>query len=194
MKKLCVVVSHSGFGHTQKLAEQIVVGVGAIAGVKVEHLIIDQEGDLPESGWDLLEQADGIIFGCPTVMGGPSWQFKKFADATLKIRQTELWRDKLGAGFTNSRSINGDKFLTISYLMTMAMQHAMLWVGTGLKAANTQAAERNDINYLGAFSGLLSQAPADSSPEDGLPEGDLRTARHFGRRYGKALLQLDTDS
>ncbi|MDF5806735.1 NAD(P)H-dependent oxidoreductase [Pseudomonas aeruginosa] len=29
-------------------------------------------------------EADAIVFGSPTYMGGPAWQFKKFADATLK--------------------------------------------------------------------------------------------------------------
>lgn len=190
MNKMCIVVSHSGFGHTQRLAEQVVVGVNAISGVTAEHLAINQEGSLPSGGWEKLEEAEGIIFGCPTIMGGPSWQFKRFADDTREIRAKELWRDKLGAGFTNSRSIHGDKFLTISYFITFAMQHAMIWVGTGLKAANTLAATRNDINYLGAFSGLVSQVPSDASLEEGLPEGDLRTARHFGRRYGNVLKAL----
>jgi NAD(P)H dehydrogenase (quinone) len=190
MNKLCIVVSHSWFGHTQRLAEQVVVGVNAISGVTAEHLVIDQEGLIPEKGWDMLENAEGIIFGCPTLMGGPSWQFKRFADATMQLCANEQWRDKLGAGFTNSSAVNGDKFQTLSYLFTFAMQHAMIWVGTGLKAANTRNAGRDDINYLGAFTGLMSQAPADSSPEDGLPDGDLRTARHFGRRYGAVLKNL----
>lgn len=190
MNKKCVVVSHSGFGHTQKIADQVVVGVNAISGVTAEPLSIDQDGGLPAGAWDLLEDAEGIIFGCPTIMGGPSWQFKKFCDATREFREKDLWRDKLAAGFTNSRSIHGDKFLTISYFMTFAMQHAMIWVGTGLKAANTLAATRNDINYLGAFSGLVSQVAVDAPLEGGLPEGDLRTARHFGRRYGTVLKNL----
>ena len=190
MNKFCVVVSHSWFGHTQKLAEQVAVGVNAISGVTAEHLVIDQEGNIAADAWDVLESAEGIIFGCPTLMGGPSWQFKRFADATMQVCADELWKDKLAAGFTNSSAVNGDKFLTLTYLFTMAMQHAMLWVGTGLKAANTREASRNDVNYLGAFTGLMSQAPADSVPDDGLPEGDLRTARHFGRRYGTVLKNL----
>lgn len=190
MNKLCTVVSHSWFGHTQKLAEQVAVGVNAISGVTAEHLVIDQEGRIPDSGWDMLENSEGIIFGSPTLMGGPSWQFKRFIDSTMQICAQELWRDKLAAGFTNSSAVNGDKYVTINYIWTMAMQQGMIWVGTGLKAANTREAGRDDINYLGAFTGLMSQAPADSMPEDGLPAGDLRTARHFGRRYGTVLKNL----
>jgi NAD(P)H dehydrogenase (quinone) len=186
-KKQCVIVVHSGYGHTLKLAEQVLVGVSGIIGVDAELIQINKEGLLPAEGWDALAEAAGIIFGCPTYMGGPSWQFKKFADASSKIYAEEGWRDKLASGFTNSGSISGDKDSTISYLFTLAMQHDMLWVGTGLKPSNTMAAQRNDLNYLGAFSGLVSQSPVDAGPDDAPPQGDLRTARHFGRRFGNAL-------
>lgn len=186
-KRQCVIVAHSGYGHTLKLAEQVLVGVSGISGVDGRLHFIDQEGILPAEAWDDLALADGIIFGCPTYMGGPSWQFKKFADASSKIWAEDGWRDKLAAGFTNSGSISGDKDSTISYLFTLAMQHNMLWVGTGLKPSNTLEAQRNDLNYLGAFSGLMSQSPVDAGPEEAPPQGDLRTARHFGRRVATAL-------
>jgi NAD(P)H dehydrogenase (quinone) len=187
VKKQCVIVVHSGYGHTLKLAEQVLVGVSGIIGVRGKLVVIDSDGFLSTDAWDDLADADGIIFGCPTYMGGPSWQFKKFADATSKIYAEDGWRDKLGAGFTNSGSISGDKDSTISYIFTLAMQHSMLWVGTGLKPSNTLQAQRNDLNYLGAFSGLVSQSPVDAGPEDAPLQGDLRTGRHFGRRFGNAL-------
>ena len=70
-----VVVYHSGYGHTQRLAQAVAQGAGA------ELIAVDAEGNLPESAWEMLAAADAIIFGTPTYMGGPSWQFKKFADA-----------------------------------------------------------------------------------------------------------------
>jgi len=48
--------------------------------------------------------------------------------------------------------------------------------------ANTKAATRDDLNYLGGFTGLLTQSPADASPEEAPPPGDLETARLFGAR------------
>ena len=186
-RRQCVIVTHSGYGHTLKLAEQVLEGVNGIDGVEGKLHLIDQEGVLAAEAWDALAKADGIIFGCPTYMGGPSWQFKKFADASSKIWAEDGWRDKMAAGFTNSGSICGDKDSTISYLFTLAMQHSMLWVGIGLKPSNTLEAQRNDLNYIGAFSGLMSQSPVDAGPEEAPPPGDLRTARHFGRRVGNAL-------
>ena len=177
-----IIISHSGYGHTQKQADAVLEGAKSVSGVTVKAISIDKDGNVPESAWDDLAAAQGIIFGTPTYMGGPSWQFKKFADASSKPWMAGTWQDKLAAGFTNSGSINGDKHSTIAYLITLAMQHGMLWAGTGMKPANTLASQRNDINWLGAFSGLMAQSPADAGPDQGPLPGDLETARLFGKR------------
>lgn len=95
-----VVVSHSGFGHTKRVADAVADGAQATA------FAIDAAGELAEAGWAALDLADAIIFGSPTCMGGPSWQFKRFADATSKPWFQDRWRDKVFGGFTNSASIN----------------------------------------------------------------------------------------
>ncbi|MCG9628319.1 hypothetical protein L1D34_26205 [Vibrio mediterranei] len=48
--------------------------------------------------------------------------------------------------------------------------------------ANTKNAQRNDVNYLGGFSGLLAQSPADASVDGGALPCDLETAKLFGER------------
>ena len=182
-----IIISHSGYGHTQKQADAVLEGAKSVPGVTVKAISIDKDGNVPESAWADLASAKGIIFGTPTYMGGPSWQFKKFADASSKPWMAGAWQDKIAAGFTNSGSINGDKHSTIAYLITLAMQHGMLWAGLGLKPSNTLAAQRNDINWLGAFSGLMAQSPVDSSPEQGPLPGDLETARLFGKRVAELV-------
>lgn len=174
-----VVVYHSGYGHTQRLAQAVAEGAGA------PLIAIDAEGNLPGGAWDQLAQADAIVFGSPTYMGGPSWQFKKFADASSKPWFGQAWKDKMFAGFTNSASMNGDKFSTLTYFFTLAMQHGGVWVGNGMMPANSKAAQRNDVNYLGTFSGAVSQSPADASVQEMLP-GDLETGRQFGQRVAAA--------
>ncbi len=145
-------------------------------------IAIDAEGNLTEADWAALAAADAIIFGAPTYMGGASWQFKKFADASSKPWFGQAWKDKVAAGFTNSASMNGDKFSTIQYMVTLAMQHSMVWIGTGLMPANSKAATRNDINYVAGFTGALATSPSDSSPDEGPLPGDLETAKLFGAR------------
>ena len=170
-----VVVYHSGYGHTQRMAHSIAEGAGA------EILVIDGDGNLPEGGWEALSAADAIIMGSPTYMGGVSWQFKKFADASSRPWYQQAWKDKIFAGFTNSAALNGDKTSTLNYLFTLAMQHGGIWVSQGVLPSTAKAAQRNDVNYLGSYSGAIAQSPSDAGATEMFP-GDLETARHFGQR------------
>ncbi|MFM9890127.1 MAG: flavodoxin family protein [Rickettsiales bacterium] len=179
------VLYFSGYGHTAKQAEAVHAGAASVAGTKAELIAIDKEGNISDAHWAALDAADAIIFGSPTYMGGPAWQFKKFADASSKPWFAQKWKDKVGAGFTNSATMNGDKFNTITYMITLAMQHSMVWIGTGLMPANKKENGRNDINYLGGFSGALAQSPGDASPEEGPLPGDLETAKKLGARVAE---------
>lgn len=179
-----VIVYHSGYGHTKKQAEAVHAGV-ALAGAEGELLAIDAEGNLSDAAWAAMAAADAIIFGSPTYMGSVSWQFKKFADASAKPWFGQVWKDKIAAGFTNSASMNGDKLSTLHYMFTLAMQHSMVWVGTGMLPSNSKAAQRNDINYLASFAGAMAQSPSDSSPDEGPLPGDLETAKLFGQRVAE---------
>jgi len=190
MSKVAIVY-HSGYGHTKKLAEAVHAGVASAAGTSVDLIAIDAEGNITEAEWALLDAADAIIMGSPTYMGSVSWQFKKFADATSKPWFSQKWKDKIGAGFTNSATMNGDKLSTLHYLFTLGMQHSMVWVGTGLMPANSKAAQRNDINFVGSFSGLMAQSPSDSSPEEGPLPGDLDTAKLFGKRVAETAARFN---
>ncbi|WP_374353832.1 NAD(P)H-dependent oxidoreductase [Chitinimonas sp.] len=184
------IVYHSGYGHTKKQAEAVLAGAAGVAGVNATLFAIDAEGNLTDEAWAALEAADGIAFGAPTYMGAASWQFKKFADASSKAWFQQKWKDKVAAGFTNSASMNGDKLSTLHYFFTLAMQHSMIWVGTGMLPANSKAAQRNDVNYLGSFAGLMAQSPSDSSPDEGPLPGDLETARQFGARLAETTKRI----
>ena len=178
-----VIVFHSGYGHTAKVAEKVREGAGG------ELLAIDAEGNLPEGGWDKLADADAIIFGTPTYMGGPSWQFKKFADASSKAWFGRQWQDKVFGGFTNSASMNGDKGATMIALQTLASQHGGLWVSLGLLPSNSKAATRNDVNNTGGSVCLLVQTPSDASVDE-IPQGDLATAVKYGERVAAIAARL----
>lgn len=128
-----------------------------------------------------IDNADGIIFGSPTYMASVSWQFKKFLDATSKRWYSQVWKEKIAAGFTNSASMNGDKGMTMNFLIAFAMQHGMAWTGTGLMPSASKSAQRNDVNYPGSSSGLFAQSPSDASPDEAPLPGDLETARLFGK-------------
>ncbi len=174
-----VIVYHSGYGHTKKVAEAVAETSGG------RLLAIDAEGNLPEGGWEQLAAAGTIVFGSPTYMGSVSWQFKKFADASSKPWFGQAWKNKLAAGFTNSATLNGDKFSTLHYFFTLSQQHGMYWVGTGMLPQNSKAATRDDINNLGSSAGLITATPSDASVDEMVP-GDIATAKAFGLRIAEA--------
>ena len=177
------VVFHSGYGHTLRMAQFVADGAGA------ELVAIDADGNLSEEGWSTLKDADAIIMGSPTYMGSASWQFKKFADASSSPWYSQAWKDKIFGGFTTSSNINGDKHSTLHYLMTLAMQHGGIWVGTGLHYNNTKASQRNEVNYLASSAGPMAQTPGDASGEEMNP-GDLETARLFGKRVAEVTARF----
>jgi len=174
------VVYHSGYGHTQRMAAAVADGAGAAL------VAIDADGNLADDAWNTLADADAILFGSPTYMGGPSWQFKKFADASSKVWFKSGWQNKIFGGFTNSASINGDKLNTLEYFFLLAGQHGGIWVSMDIKPANLKASTRDDLNRMGAY---IAQTPADASPEEMSP-GDLETARRYGARVAAIAGQL----
>ena len=106
------VVAHSRARNTWRLAEAF-CDCARIAEAQVPLIRIGEEGILDEPAWDMLAIADGNVFGCSADMGGPSWQFERFADSSVRAWRPTQWRDKLADGFTNSTGMSGDKFTTL---------------------------------------------------------------------------------
>lgn len=171
-----VVIYHSGYGHTQRVAQFVADGADA------ELIAIDADGNLTDANWASLDAADAIIMGSPTYMGMASWQFKKFADATSKKWFTSAWKDKVAGGFTCSASLSGDKLSTLQYFITLAMQQGMIWVGQPELSSGT-------INRIGSNSGVMAQVgPQD--PASAIPQGDLDTAAAYGKRVAEVTSKL----
>ena len=72
-----VIVYYSRNGHTRRLAQAIADGA-TTEQTMVTLLDVTQAID-----WDLLEQADGIIFGSPTFVGSMAGEFKLFLTRVL---------------------------------------------------------------------------------------------------------------
>ena len=186
------IVYFSGYGHAAKQAEAVREGVESVADAVASVYRIDEAGELPLGAVEELGQADAIIYGSPTYMGGPAWQFKKFADESSKAWLRQDWKNKLAAGFTNSASVNGDKFSTIAYFWTLSQQHSQIWIGTGVLPANTKESGPADMNWTAGFAGALAISPADASPDEAPRSGDLETAKHLGKRVAEFAARIAT--
>lgn len=185
------VVYFSGGGHTHLMAEAIAKGAGQVEGTTVELLRITGEqivnGRWQDNGiLEKLNQADAIVFGSPTYMGGIAAQFKAFIDAASSIWFKHGWKDKIAAGFTHSSSPSGDKQGTLLYLATNAAQHGMIWVNVG-DLQSFLFGKDDGVNRLGGFLGVLGQSPLDMSGSPAvLDEGDRLTSERFGQRIAEA--------
>jgi NAD(P)H dehydrogenase (quinone) len=183
------IAYHSGYGHTGRQAEAVARGAASVAGATSELVSLDE---LTDETWQKLNDADAIVFGAPTYMGSPSAVFKAFAEASVgPVWAKDLaWRDKIAAGFTNSKAMSGDKLNSLVDMAVFAAQHGMIWVGLDLYpgwADSTASIE--DLNRLGSWLGAMAQSDADLSAEKAPPETDLRTAHTLGARVAKVTLR-----
>lgn len=177
-----VIPFYSASGHTRRLAEAILGGVKTMS---PDACLIDISR-LDSNAWKLIEQADGIIFGSPTFMGGVAGQFKLFLD---EFSWRGLWTDqhlvdRVAAGFTVATYPSGDKLNTLIQLSIFAAQFGMIWVnncGLGSKVSKTG----DDHNEWGAWLGLMATSVPDKSKL--ISDTDIKCAEQFGIRFAKTV-------
>ncbi|MBW2230869.1 MAG: flavodoxin family protein [Deltaproteobacteria bacterium] len=183
------VVYHSKDGHTKIMAEGVLEGASSIPGVEASlHAIVpdDFEAGVWTNAQMLaeLDEADAIIFGCPTWMGCISSPLKAFFDATLDRWYPRVWKDKVGAGFTVSATPSGDKLNTLSDLLYFGLQHGMVWVGMERTPMNDEG-----INRLSVFLGAVGQGVFGST-EITLHDGDRKSGAELGARVARIASEL----
>jgi multimeric flavodoxin WrbA len=183
-----VVVYHSGYGHTARIAGAVARGAATVSGASVE-LVTAEEAP---GRWDTLDGADAIIMGAPTYMGSLSAPFKAFMDATSHLQYVEKrWAGKIAAGFTNGASRGGDKQNSLVQLMTFAAQHQMHWVNLGLNYGNNRSYTNEDILNRDSYTlGMAGQADMDQGGDVAPPSSDIRSAEFLGRRVAEVAQEL----
>ena len=192
MAKLFVVY-HSGYGHTKLQAEAVHRGAAAVDGI--DAVLLTTEEATPRL--DDLDDADAIVFGCPTYMGNISAGMKQFFEATIKKWFSQSWRNKIAGAFTNSSSFSGDKLNTLFGILISAMQHGMIFVGLGMHPSANDPTGLTSVdgpgpdthNRLGSWIGPMS-ASFQVKPPDAPAKGDLETAEAYGQRVAEVTLQF----
>jgi NAD(P)H dehydrogenase (quinone) len=181
------IIYFSAVGHTHLMAEAIAEGAQKIPDTTVQLLRITGE-QITNGRWNdeaiaaQLNQADAIVFGTPTYMGGVAAQFKAFVDGVSGAWAQQLWKDKISGGFTHSGGLSGDKQGTLIYLAINAAQHGMVWVGNG------EMSQPNGVNRLGAYQGVMGQSIPDFTGTKAaeLDPGDRLTSVLYGERIAIA--------
>ena len=188
-----IVVYHSTYGHTKLQAEAVQRGAAAVDGMKAEIMTTEEAiGKIDE-----FDNAGAIIFGTPTYMGNISADMKKFMEASVSKWFKAAWKDKIAGGFTNSSSFSGDKLNTLQGLVVFAMQHGMIWAGTGMfPSANDMDAMKSiegpgpgTHNRLGSFIGPMAASFQVNAP-DAPSKGDIETAEAYGKRVAEITMRF----
>ena len=177
------IAYHSGYGHTEVLAQAAAAGVENAGATAITVSVADPEA----INWQALNEADAIIFGSPTYMGSVSGPFKSFMDASSKIWFEQGWKDKLAAGFTNSSSYSGDKLNSLVQMAVYAAQQGMIWVSLGMMPGNNSSqGSPEDLNRIGSYIGAMAQSNADEGADITPPQSDRDTVQALGERVATA--------
>ncbi|RYD24139.1 MAG: flavodoxin family protein [Verrucomicrobiaceae bacterium] len=185
---LIAIIHHSGSGHTTEMARAVAEGAHSV-GVRIyEHQIRDEDFKggrwLNEQVLAQLDEADAIITGSPTYMGGVSAQLKAFMDATSPRYLQRKWVDKIGAAFTVSGLPSGDKLNMLVTCATFALQHGMIWVGVAESPVSGQG--HNRFGFFFGAGGYALFEPVEEAP----PAEDRLTGELLGRRVATVAKRL----
>jgi NAD(P)H dehydrogenase (quinone) len=171
-KARVLVAYYSLTGNTEKMAEGIVEGVKRVQGTAVSLKKVD------EVTKEDLEDADGIILGCPTYYGNIPGKMKVVIDDwswKMKVDFT----DKVGGAFsTGGGQAGGKEFVLVSLVMFM-LNNRMLVAGP---------LYRND--KTGSVWGEVGAAAMTGPLDPGVGESELDSARRLGERVAGLCAKL----
>jgi NAD(P)H dehydrogenase (quinone) len=192
------VVYHTGSEHTGMLAQAIHRGAARATQTDLCRITasqMDAKGRWHDTAiLQTIHEADGVVFGCPTLMGMVSTPFKAFMEGAFSDWAVQKWKDKFAGGFTNSASLNGDKTNTQIQLLVFAAQMGMMWVPMGdHPGANWSGGSNADFNRLGSFLGPMSQAITDVPLAESMVASDLLTGERYGERFANIVRHWKRD-
>jgi len=165
-----LIVYHSDYGSTEKMAQAIAAGVSV--NQPDCHISIKQAAD---TGLDDVQQADVIFFGAPVHMGSMAWPMKKLVDETSKLWMENSLEGKVGGVFATGGglgSAGGGIEQTLISLHSNFLEHGMVVVGF----------PKSLPGYADA--GLQWGVAARTSNHEGMPQGISEEALRAARSYG----------
>lgn len=200
-----LVVYYSSYGHTFRMAHDVVRGAESVQGTEVrlrrvpeleaartamssqEWYVKAQEAqaDVPEVTLDDLRWADGIIWGIPTRYGNMPAQMKQFIDSTGALWANGELEDKATGIFTGTATLGGGQETTILTSLVPMLHLGMIFVGTPYgQNPELFSPEAHGGSPYGA--GTIAGPDGSRQPAD----NELTTARNLGSRVAKVAGHL----
>ncbi|WP_207751299.1 NAD(P)H:quinone oxidoreductase [Anaeromonas frigoriresistens] len=199
-----LIVYHSMYGHTQKLAESVAKGAKEIEGTEVKitrvketlpdevlekmgclEIIKNMEKEVPEVTLDDLKDADAIVFGTPTRFGNMSAQMKTFLDSTGGLWSEGALIGKVGGVFTSTATQHGGQESTILSFNNVLLHQGMIISGLPYSYEGLSSVEK--------ISGGSPYGASTVSGGDGKLQPtdiDLEGAKYQGKHIAKIAKKL----
>ena len=170
------IVFHSGYGHTAKQAGRRFGTAPQRGGTTTLHAI-DAEGNLPDGTWEALAAGGRMPSSWDR---RPTWAAcrgsSKSSRTPAASRGSASCLEGQGGGGVHQlgQHQRGQANGTLDYLYHLAMQHSMVWIGTGMMPSNSKAAEpeRREL------AGIVQRG------DGGKPVGQLARGRAAAGRPG----------
>jgi NAD(P)H dehydrogenase (quinone) len=167
-----LVAYHSLTGNTEKMAEAVVEGAKGVADVAIRLKRVEEVTKTD------LEEADGIVLGCPTYFANIPGQMKLVIDDwnwKLKVDFT----DKVGGAFATGGGQAGGKEHVVFSLLMFMLSNRMVVAGP---------LYRNDTT--GSVWGEPGSAAMTGPLDLGVSSEELDAARRLGERIAILAVKL----
>ncbi|RMG92974.1 MAG: Trp repressor-binding protein [Zetaproteobacteria bacterium] len=171
-----LIVYHSDYGSTEKLARAIAAGAAAAvpeATITLRQVLQTEPEELP--------QYDVLVFGTPVHMGTMCWQMKRFIDRTSKLWLEGTLEGKIGGVFATGGGYGGGGGgveQTLIALHAHFLEHGMIVVGF----------PKSLPGY--ADGGLHWGLYGRTGDHEGMPVGVSEGCQRAARSYGMHLAEI----
>ena len=170
-----LMVYHSDYGNTKKMADAIAAGIRAGMPAAVVDMYSPEAVSLEK-----MCAADVIVFGTPVHMGSMAWQMKQLIDRAAKLWMEGGLEGKIGAVFATGGGFGGaggGVEQTMISLHSNFLAHGMLVIGF-------------PKSLPGYADGGLQWGPyGRSGNHEGMPAGVSDAALTAARSYGAHLAE-----
>lgn len=192
-----LVLYHSGYGSTKKLAYQIAQGVQETGmAVKIRTVpnvtteITEVKPSIPEEGdlyctQDDLKNCAGLALGSPTYFGNMSASLKHFLDTSVTVWMAGNLQGKPACVFTSGGSMHAGQESTLLSMMIPLLHHGMIIMGLPYANPELNRTQRGGTPYGASYVSGAGKAHDEDFAED---EQALAIAQ--GKRLAKIAKKL----
>ncbi|MCB1886932.1 MAG: NAD(P)H:quinone oxidoreductase [Rhodocyclaceae bacterium] len=191
-----LVLYYSHRGSVAALAEQIAIGIDAVAGMAARVRTVPRvsaaceatEAEVPSDGPPYVEMRDleecaGLALGSPTRFGNMAAPMKYFLDGTAAAWHAGALAGKPACVFTSTASLHGGQESTLLSMMLPLLHHGMLLLGLPYTEPCLSATRSGGTPY-----GASHVAGRDGDPR--LADEEAVLARALGRRLAETVRRL----